>query len=248
MLNNENRSHDRDRDSIGAFLFDVDGVLADTARLHERAWRAIARREGLPFDDAIARELRGRSREESLRRILGNRRVPLARFNAIMEAKNAEYVRLVDGLTAEDTLPGARELLVELNERGIRTAAVSASKNARRVLERLGLSGVSGRYPPFLETIVDGNDEAVERLHRYLSAAAALRVDPGRCVVVEDSQAGIAAARQFGMRSIGLGTNGQLVGATLVFESLRGVEARHLLHWLRGAPDKSDQPETVLTF
>lgn len=226
---------------VRAFLFDVDGVLADTARLHEEAWRRIAGREGLAFDDSVARDLKGRSREDSLRRILGNRRIPLDRFNAIMAAKNEEYLRLVDGLTPDDALPGARELLADLNERGIRTAAVSASRNARRVLGRLALAADGGDGPPYrLEQVIDGNDEAASagRLHRYLLAAAALRVDPAHCVVVEDSQAGIAAARQFGMRSIGLGEDTQLIGATLVFESLRGIEGRHLLHWLRGNKDR----------
>jgi kojibiose phosphorylase len=221
----------QNQSGLAAILFDVDGVLADTARLHEAAWRRLAEREGLPFNDDVAQSLRGLSREASLRRILGKRTVSPDRCQEMMDAKNADYLMLVERLTPHDVLPGARELLHGLTELGIHAAAVSASRNARRVLERLGLADCLG-------VIVDGEDEARSRtgLHRYLLAAAALRVEPPKCAVVEDSAFGIAAARQFGMRTVGIGGRNTLSAASIVFESLRGVDGRCLLHWLR-APD-----------
>ncbi|MEK6642962.1 MAG: HAD-IA family hydrolase [Planctomycetota bacterium] len=215
--------------SIGAFLFDVDGVLADTARLHEAAWRRLAIREGLSLDTDTARSLRGLSRSDSLRRVLGQRRVTQHRFNELMEQKNCDYLRQVEQLTPTDVLPGSSELLEELPGFGIRVAAVSASCNARPVLDRLGLLD---RFA----AVVDGTDDVSTTGHRFLSASAVLRVEPSRCVVVEDSTTGAAAARQFGMKCLGLGDATALCMATMVFESLRGVDARSLLRWLTRTP------------
>jgi beta-phosphoglucomutase len=214
--------------AIGAFLFDVDGVLADTARLHEAAWRRLAVLEGLTLDADTARSLRGLSRSDSLRRVLGQRRVTNHRFDELMEQKNRDYLAQVEQLTSADVLPGSLELLEELPELGIRVAAVSASCNARPVLDRLGLLN---RFA----AVVDGTDDVSTAGHRFLMAAAVLRVEPSRCVVVEDSTAGAAAARQFGMKCLGLGDATILCMATLVFESLRGVDARSLLRWLARA-------------
>lgn len=212
---------------IRAALFDVDGVLADTARLHTAAWRRLADEEGLPFDDRLADQLRGVSREESLRRILNGRRVSDVNFRAMMDRKNACYQEFVARLTGEDALPGARVLLEDLADEGVTCAAVSISRNARQVLAQLELS-------PLLKVIIDGNDAAQSRtgLDRYLLAAAALRCDPRKCVVFEDSTAGIALARRAGMVTIGLGEPRRLAAADMIFDSLRGVSGRLLLRWL----------------
>ena len=215
--------------AIAAFIFDVDGVIADTATLHEAAWRQIARREGIEIDAGTAQALRGTPRDASLRLILGNRRVPLRRFNELMEEKNADYLRRVEALGPADVLPGTLALLDQLRSMGMGIAAASASRNARRVLQQLQ---IDGRF----DAIVDGADEATSSagLHRYLLAAGALRVAPGRCVVVEDSPTGVATARQFGMLTVGLGNGNALCAASIVFESLRGVDASCLTTWLGG--------------
>jgi beta-phosphoglucomutase len=209
---------------VRAVLFDVDGVIADTARLHEIAWRRLAQREKLPFDDRTARDLRGLSRETSLRRILGDCHVAPDRFAKMMERKNADYLALVGQLTPLDVLPGVVPLLRSLRRRGLEVAAVSASRNAQRVLDRLDLARA-------FDCIVDGNDEsrACPPLHRFLLAAAALRVEPVHCVVVEDSSAGLASARQFGMKSIGVGLAAALGPASVVVASLSGVDAETLV-------------------
>lgn len=213
--------------AIGGFLFDVDGVIADTANHHLAAWRRIAEEEGLPFDEATARDLRGLPRDASLRRILGSRTLDAERFAALMERKNACYVKALDALSPFDVLPGVLSLLDDLARLGLRAAAVSASRNARIVLARVG---VTDRF----ETIIDGEDaaRATSGLHRFLLAASTIHVAPARCVVIEDSQAGVAAARSFRMRVIGLGDPRTLCAATLVFESLRGVRGRPLVQWL----------------
>lgn len=218
---------------IAAVLFDVDGVIADTARLHTAAWARLAELERLPFEQETADALRGLSREESLRRLLGARRVTQQSFQDMLDRKNAFYQELIESLGPADCLPGALTLLNQFSRMGLRRAAVSLSRNARPVLERLGVLEL-------LDAIVDGTDQsaAVGGLDRYHRAAAALSIAPHRCLVIEDSAAGIATAKNAGMKTIGLGDHRRLCAADLVFESLQGVSARLLLHWL-GEPSQA---------
>ncbi len=213
--------------AIRAVLFDVDGVIADTARLHTAAWRRLAAEADLRFDKKDADALRGLSREDSLRRLLGKRRIGEQAFRQMMDRKNAYYLEAVEQLSGDDVLPGAVDLLTGLAEMGVGCAAVSVSKNARTVLERLGVA-------PMLRVIVDGHDaeRAKSGLDRFHLAAAAMKTEPRKCAVIEDSSAGISLARQAGMKTVGLGDRSRLAAADLVFESLRGVDARHLLKWL----------------
>jgi beta-phosphoglucomutase len=212
---------------IGAFIFDVDGVLADTAALHTAAWRRLAEEEGLAFDDAAADALRGLSREDSLRRLLAGQSISPDRFTELLDRKNGYYLTDLKHLPERVVLPGVRLLLAGLKELGVRLAAVSLSRNARPVLLRTGLVGN-------FDVILDGNDlaEARSTLNRFLLTARALRVEPARCVVVEDSTAGIGAARAAGMRSVGVGAYDRLCAATMVLDSLRGVDASTLIYWL----------------
>jgi beta-phosphoglucomutase len=212
---------------IGAFIFDVDGVLTDTAALHTAAWRRLAEEEGLGFDNATADALRGLSREDSLQRLLKERSVTPDRFAELLERKNNYYLAGLKHLPEQVVLPGVRLLLAGLRELGIKLAAVSLSRNARPVLLRTGLVGN-------FDVIIDGNDlaESHTSLNRFLLIARALRVEPARCVVVEDSTAGIAAARAAGMRSVGLGDYDRLCASTMVLDSLRGVDAGTLVYWL----------------
>lgn len=217
------------RHCLGAVLFDVDGVLADTARLHTSAWARLAGEERLPFEADVADALRGLSREDSLRLLLGPRRVTQQSFQNMLDRKNAHYLDMVSGLSEVDALPGAASLLAQFARLGIRRAAVSLSRNARAVLNRIGLA-------PMLDVIVDGTDDEGTSggLDRYHRAAAALATSPRRCLVIEDSASGIATAKNAGMKTIGVGSPQRLCAADLVFESLQGVNARLLLRWLSG--------------
>jgi beta-phosphoglucomutase len=236
---------ERGSSSIGAFIFDVDGVIADTADLHKAAWRRLAEDEGFAFDDAAADPLRGLSREASLRRLLGPAEVSPERFAELTDRKNRYYLESLSTLTEADVLPGVRALLCGLGDLGIRLAAVSVSRNARSVLLRID---VVDRF----DIVIDGSDLARFEtdlrvgqrsslsLPRFLQAARILKVEPGRCVVVEDSTSGIAMARTAGMRSVGIGHPDRLCAATMVFESLRGVDAATLIDWL----DRRDKAAT----
>lgn len=208
---------------IDAFLLDVDGVLADTADLHAAAWRKVAGEIGIEISESVIPLLRGRSREDSLRLILGERELPVAEFMRVMDCKNSYYVASLEGLTPADALPGAAELLSELSRTGIRLVAVSASRNARTVLTRIGLI-------QWFEHVVDGLVGLPRgQGNRYAYAAAAMRCDPARCVVVEDSLAGIELARAAGMRVIGLGSAVRESQADLNLDNLRSTPAIVLL-------------------
>lgn len=213
---------------IDAFLFDVDGVLADTAELHAAAWREAAEEIGIEIPAFVIPLLRGRSREDSLRLILGERDLSAADFARVMDRKNGHYVSRLEGLTSANALPGAAELLSDLSRAGFRLAAVSASRNARTVLTRTGLVH---RF----ERVVDGLISLPRgQTNRYAYAAVAMRCDPARCVVVEDSQTGVELARFAGMKVIALGQAVRDSEADVKLDSLRAVRANDLLAAIRG--------------
>lgn len=212
---------------IHAFIFDLDGVLTDTAEYHYRGWKRLADEEGLPFTREDNEHLRGIPRRESLLLILKGRTFPEVTLQAMMERKNRYYLEFIREVTPRDLLPGARELLEELRSAGLKIALGSASKNAREVLERLGIL-------PLFDAISDGY--SVERQKPapdlFLHAAAQLGLPPAECVVVEDAAAGIEAARAGGFRSVGLGPPERVGAADAVLPSLAGVRLRDLLRAL----------------
>lgn len=188
--------------SPAAVIFDVDGVLVYTDRLQERAWREVARREGLPFPEGLADRLRGVSRARSLELLLGEAYGSFSPEHraSLMEYKNRVFLDAARGLTPADSIPGVRALLLVLGGAGVRLAAASASRNARLVLDRVGLS-------PLLHAIVDGHDapRAKPDPQVFMLAAEKLHVEPARCVVVEDALSGVEAAVHAGMAVVGVG-------------------------------------------
>jgi beta-phosphoglucomutase len=213
---------------IQGFIFDLDGVLTDTAELHYQAWQRLADEAGLPFDRQANEALRGVARRESLLLIVGERPYSAAALQEMMERKNRYYVESIQTITPQDVLPGVLELLDELRRSGIKIAIGSASKNARTVIEKLGIADL-------VDAIADGT--SVEKPKPapdiFLYAATLLALDPAHCVVVEDAPAGIAAAIAAGMWTIGLGAAvsvaaPQPAAAHLVLPSLRGVNLSDL--------------------
>lgn len=199
-------------------IFDLDGVLTDTAEYHYRAWQRLADAEGLPFDRQANEALRGISRRESLLKIVGNRSYTEAQLEAMMERKNGYYQDFITSMTAADLLPGALPLLSDLRQQGIKVAIASASKNARTVIERLGLA-------EWVDVIADGYsvDRPKPAPDLFLYAAHQLNLPPAHCVVFEDATAGIEAALAAGMWAIGLGPVDRVGNAHLVLSGLAGV-------------------------
>ncbi|HSM57371.1 MAG TPA: beta-phosphoglucomutase [Candidatus Sulfomarinibacteraceae bacterium] len=185
---------------LGAVIFDLDGVITDTAEYHFQAWKRLAQEEGIPFTREDNEQLRGVSRRASLLLILRGRSVSEETLQEMMARKNGYYRELLAQISEEDLLPGVRQLLHELDGAGVPYAIASASRNARDVVRRLGLEAR-------LVLVADGNSvrraKPAPDLFRF--AAAGLQVPPARCLVVEDAAAGVEAALAAGMPALALG-------------------------------------------
>lgn len=212
--------------SVAAVLFDLDGVLVITDALHYRAWKAMADREGIPFDEHINERLRGIGRMESLDIILeqSKKAYTAAQRDALAAWKNERYKAMLNDLTPADVLPGSREILAALCSRGIKTAVASSSRNARAILDRLALT-------PLLDAVADGSDVANTKPDPavFLLAAQKLGIAPSRCVVVEDAAAGVQAALAAGMRVLGLGDAERVKGCHTYAHSLAETCVEQLL-------------------
>jgi len=204
---------------IRGFIFDLDGVLTDTAEFHYLAWQKLADEEGLPFTREANEALRGVSRRESLLLIIGNnKKYSEAEIQEMMERKNRYYVESIENISPADLLPGAMSFLDELRQAGIKIALGSASKNARPVIERLGIANK-------MDAIADGYsvEKPKPAPDLFLFAAQQLGLEPAQCVVVEDAAAGIEAALAGGMWAIGLGPVERVGAAHIVLPSLAGA-------------------------
>jgi beta-phosphoglucomutase len=210
--------------AVLGFIFDLDGVLTDTAEFHYRAWQRLADEEGLPFTRAANEHLRGVSRRESLMLIIQERVYPEDQLQAMMARKNQYYLDAIQAITPADLLPGARPLLQELKAAGLKTALGSASKNAGEVVDRLGIRSL-------LDVIADGHSVAQPKPapDLFLYAAEQLGLPPAVCAVVEDAAAGVTAARAGGFRTVGLGPPERVGEAEVIFPSLEGVTLPRLL-------------------
>ncbi len=185
-----------------AVLFDLDGVLTDTADLHYRSWKILAEELEVPFDRQANEALRGVSRMQSLELMLGAHtdRFTLAQKQEIADRKNEEYQRLVRAMTPDDLFAGVRDLLVQLRAAGAKIAVASASKNCQIVVDQLELRDL-------VDAVVDGHDAPQSKPDPQVFQVAAeqVGVPAERCVVVEDAEAGVAAGLATGMKVIGIG-------------------------------------------
>ncbi|BBD58657.1 HAD-superfamily hydrolase subfamily IA, variant 3 [Nostoc sp. HK-01] len=204
---------------IRGVIFDLDGVLTDTAEYHYQAWQRLADEEGIPFNRQANEALRGVSRRESLMLIIGDRKYSEAQIQEMMERKNGYYIELIHHVTPKDLLPGAIALLEELRQAGIKTAIGSASKNAQTVVELLGIADK-------VDAIADGYSvkQPKPAPDLFLYAAKELGLQPKQCVVVEDAAAGVEAALAGGMWAVGLGPVERVGAADVVLPSLAGVK------------------------
>ncbi|MGB1145750.1 MAG: beta-phosphoglucomutase [Schleiferiaceae bacterium] len=184
------------------FLFDLDGVIVDTAVFHFQAWRRLAQKLGGDFTEEQNEQLKGVSRVDSLNKIIEwtGATVSDEEFQSLMVEKNEWYLELVQGLGPQDALPGALNFLQTAFDQGIKIALGSASKNAPMILEKLGIT-------PLFTAIIDGNNVVNGKPHPevFLKGAEALGLEPSECVVFEDSIAGVQAAKTGGMSSVGIG-------------------------------------------
>ncbi|HEY9221517.1 MAG TPA: beta-phosphoglucomutase [Lutibacter sp.] len=203
-----------------AFIFDLDGVIVDTAKYHYLAWRNLANALGFDFTEAQNELLKGVSRIQSLEILLsiGNVNLSEEKKQTLLLQKNKEYLEYVNKMTSEEILPGVNDLLNFLEINDIKYALGSASKNAPLILEKVGLLK---RFA----AIVDGNDvsKAKPDPEVFLIGAKKLGMKPENCVVVEDAIAGIQAANAAKMISIGIGDTNVLHEADYVFKDMTAI-------------------------
>lgn len=208
---------------IQGFIFDLDGVLTNTAELHYQAWQRLADEVGLLFDRQSNEALLGVARRESLLLIVGDKHYSESSLQEMMERKNFYYLELIQTITPQDILPGVLELLDDLRRSGIKIAIGSGSKNAHAVIDRLGIADL-------VDQIADGYsvEHPKPAPDIFLYAASLLKLDPAQCVVVEDAPAGIAAAITAGMWTIGIGANDLVGTADIVLPNLQGIRLKNL--------------------
>ena len=199
----------------GGIVFDLDGVICHTDKYHYRAWKAVADRKGIYFDETINNRLRGVSRMESLKIILERYDGTLAdgEMEALAAEKNEIYRRPVAGVPPADLSGEVRRTLEGLRERGIRLAIGSSSRNARLILSRIGLGD-------YFDAVSDGNNITHSKPDPevFLKAAQFLGLSPRDCLVVEDAKAGVEAAAAGGFDSAAIGDAARLRLATYDME------------------------------
>ncbi len=195
--------------TLQAFILDLDGVITDTAKYHFRAWKRLADEEDIPFTREDNEQLRGVSRRRSLELLLGEHIADYTedQMQEMMDRKNGYYQTFLESITTDDFLPGARELIDEIKQRGFKVAVGSASRNTRIVLEKLQITDE-------FDGIADGHSvtRAKPAPDIFVHAAGQVGVPAANCAVVEDAESGVQAALTAGMVAIGVGPE-ERVGA-----------------------------------
>lgn len=211
--------------NIKACLFDLDGVIVDTARYHYQAWRKLANSLGFDFTESQNEQLKGVSRLQSLNLILeiGGLSLSEEEKNRLADQKNSWYLELIDLMTPEEILPGVSDFLDDLINNGLLIGLGSASKNAKRILDHVGLSTK-------FSVIVDGNATTKGKPDPevFLLGAEALGVNPSDCVVFEDAPKGVDAALVGGFFVVGVGSEHSLGHAHLVIQNFQDLNHRFL--------------------
>ena len=200
------------------YIFDLDGVITDTAEYHYRSWKQLAEEEGLPFTREDNEALRGVPRRRSLELLLKDKAVPEAKMQEMMTRKNEHYKTLINDITPADLLTGVPELLNEAKSQGIKLGLGSASKNARPVCERLGIID-------FFDAFGDGTSvvNAKPAPDLFLWVAGGFGLNPKQCIVFEDAEAGIEAGLAGGFWTVGIGPESRVGKAHQVRDNLAGA-------------------------
>lgn len=204
---------------IRACLFDMDGVLVDTAKHHFVAWQRLAEELSIPFSREDNEALKGLSRVDSLDVILakGNLVLDAQTKLQLMDKKNAHYLELISTMSPDELLPGVSAFISDLHSAGIRIGLGSSSKNAPQILDLIGLR-------PFFDAVIDGNHITLSKPDPevFLKGAQALGLEPAECLVFEDAAAGVQAARTGGFPVVGIGSPEVLDGADAVLPGFDG--------------------------
>lgn len=212
--------------SLQAVIFDLDGVLTDTAIYHYHAWKALADELGVDFNKQDNEQLKGVDRLGSLRWLAAKGGLTLSAEQEaqLMQQKNQHYLQLIDHMSAADLYPGVAELFAELRENNIKIGLASASKNAAFVVQRLGIA-------TDFDFVADANLVANSKPDPevFLLAAQGLKAKPGYCIGVEDAVAGVEAINRAGMLAVGIGSASVLTGARQVYDCVADLKLSALM-------------------
>lgn len=204
-------------DKVKGALFDLDGVLVDTAKYHYLAWKWLADQWGFEFTESDNERLKGVSRTRSLEIVLEIGGIELSEEEKQRKAeeKNERYLQYIRQMDETELLPGAKQYLLRLKERGVRIALGSASKNASFILEKVGITEL-------FDAVIDGTkvSNAKPDPEVFLAGCRELRLQPEECVVFEDAEAGIEAAIAAGIYVVGIGSPDILGNADIVISGL----------------------------
>lgn len=207
-------------------IFDLDGVLVDTARFHYLAWRRLAReRLGIDFSEADNEQFKGVNRTACMEILckMAGVKPDAAEFDALADMKNRWYVEYVEKMTPQDVLPGAGEFVEACRAAGMKTAIASASKNCALVLERTGIARL-------FDAVVDGTSvtRAKPDPEVFVQAAQKVGIPPARCAVFEDAQAGLDGANAAGMAAVAIGRPDDLTGYRLIAPALGDLKVESI--------------------
>ncbi|MES2072303.1 MAG: beta-phosphoglucomutase [Pseudomonadota bacterium] len=200
-----------------AVIFDLDGVITDTAHYHYLAWKELAESQGVVFDRAFNEQLKGIDRTGSLNLILASsgKQYSNQRKQELADQKNLRYQQLISGMSTADLLPGAVQALRAVRAAGLKTGLASVSKNAFTVLDKLGIGDM---FDYVVDAAKIANSKPDPEI--FLTAAKRLHVAPALCLGVEDSVAGIRSIKAAGMYALGIGQPSILTQADKVIPSL----------------------------
>ncbi len=207
------------------FIFDLDGVIVDTAKYHFLAWRKLANSIGVDFTETQNEQLKGVSRVKSLEKILtwGDKTISQDDFTNLMARKNDDYLKYIEQMDESEILPDVPKVLNFLSNRHQPISLGSASKNAVVILEKVILLDK-------FDAIVDGNDvsNAKPDPEVFLNAAKSINIPADQCIVFEDSVAGVQAANCANMISIGIGDKNILHEADYIFNDFTEISTEFL--------------------
>jgi beta-phosphoglucomutase len=211
---------------IKGFIIDLDGVITETSEYHFQGWKRLAEEEGIEFTREDNEQLRGVSRSRSLEILLGAKVDDYSEeeFQEMMDRKNGYYQSFLSDMDDDDLLAGARELLDEIKERGVKMAIASSSRNAKTVLNSLEISDE-------FDAIADGYSVANAKPAPdiFLYAAQEIGLDPSECVVLEDAEAGVDAALAAEMTAVGIGPAKRVGHGDYRFDSTADIDLDELL-------------------
>ncbi|HJV15808.1 MAG TPA: beta-phosphoglucomutase [Bacillales bacterium] len=213
---------------IKAIIFDLDGVITDTAEFHYLAWKKLSEKLNYSFTREFNEELKGISRMESLEKIIVasglHKRLNQEEKLALAEEKNNDYISLIEGITPKAILPGIEKFIFQIKREGLKIGLASVSKNAYTVIKRLELTEQ-------FDTIVDArkikNGKPDPEI--FLTAARQLEFEPIECIGIEDAAAGIEAIKATGMFAVGIGKKDILAKADMVYENTESLSLEEIL-------------------